>query len=64
MINKKNVIHWGTFKYFLEQVTKNSFACKRFCLEKKMCSPVPKQSLWLLVTSFDPIRRPLKQGKF
>ncbi len=35
MTNKKNAYHWGTFKYFLEQVTKNSFACKRFILEKK-----------------------------
>jgi hypothetical protein len=22
MINQKNVMHWGTFKYFLQQVTK------------------------------------------
>jgi hypothetical protein len=32
MTNKKKMMHWRTFKYHLEQVTKisfkNSFACK------------------------------------
>jgi hypothetical protein len=28
MSNKKNVMHWGTFKYFYNKLQKNSFACK------------------------------------
>ncbi len=28
-------MHWGTFKYFLQQATKNSFACKSFFWEKR-----------------------------
>jgi hypothetical protein len=32
MTNQKNVMHWGNFKYFLEQAIKkfiqNSFACQ------------------------------------
>jgi len=36
-------MHWGTFKYFLEQVIKNSFKnsfeCKNDFWEKKTCNP-------------------------
>jgi hypothetical protein len=46
MTNKKNVMHWGTFKYFLKQVTKisfkNSFACKKKFGGKRTCNPFPK----------------------
>jgi hypothetical protein len=31
MINKNNVVHWGTFKYFLEKVTK-IFIQKFICM--------------------------------
>jgi hypothetical protein len=40
MTNQKNVMHWGTFIYILQQVKKNSFknsfACKSFFGEKKL----------------------------
>jgi hypothetical protein len=40
IIKKKHVMHWGIFKYFLEQVTKNSFknpfACTSYLWEKKL----------------------------
>jgi hypothetical protein len=38
MTNRKNVIHWGTFKYFYNKLQKNSFKnsleCKSFFGEK------------------------------
>jgi hypothetical protein len=35
MTNKNDVMHWGVFK-FSYKLQKNSFASKRFFLEKKL----------------------------
>ncbi len=46
MTNKKNVIHWGTFKYFYNKLQKNSFKnsfeSKNFFWGKRICNTFPK----------------------
>jgi hypothetical protein len=56
-MTKKNVMHWGTLKYVLQQVTKK-FIQKihlhvKVFFEKKTCHPFPEQSFWLLIIGFD-----------
>jgi len=46
IIKKKHVMHWGIFKYFLEQVTKKfiqeSICVYKLSLGKKTCNPFSK----------------------
>ncbi len=42
MTNKKNVMHWGTLEYHLEQVKKKFICMKKFFWGKKTCNLFPK----------------------